>query len=128
MFASLPVAYWKPTWLSWTRYNLLPAEHAPLTPSVQQGYGLGHYLVETDDNLLPIYHVDCLRAFLSDPRCTKHLELRDREVRVTRAFYPLFKDCVRAGWRDYVVLGCFSKELHRSTFTTPKRLQLVHVG
>jgi hypothetical protein len=48
---------------------------------LQQGFSLGHYLVDTDDDTLrPIYHVGCLKAFLADPRSRESLELRDREV------------------------------------------------
>jgi ankyrin repeat protein len=48
---------------------------------VQNGFSLGHYLVDTDDDtLLPVYHIDGLRAVLADARSKSNLDIRDREV------------------------------------------------
>ena len=59
--------------LVWTRYRLLLI-------SYQDGFALGMYLVEVDATRTSRYRLDCLEAFLADPRLGAHINIVDAHV------------------------------------------------
>jgi hypothetical protein len=92
---------------------------------LQQGFSLGHHLVDTDaETLVPIYSLEGLRAFLRDSRSKGALEMRDSEVRVNP--FSKMSEPLTEGWRNDAFMGSVTESLCGRALASRRRSQSVH--